>query len=258
MPEAATVRPTVADTRRRLAQQDWLASDEMLGTLFRDERSGVRALAARVVARRAALEAERDRMARMLRWERQCWARGENVVAGVDEAGRGPLAGPVVAAAVILSPGWDVAGVDDSKRLTPARREALFPSILKRADAVGVGVVWQDVIDRENIRWATFRAMRQALRRLRREPDVILVDGERIPGLRRRQTGLAGGDRRSLSIAAASVVAKVVRDRIMGVLDRQYPGYGFWKHKGYGTLAHRDAIARLGPCPLHRRTFLTG
>jgi uncharacterized protein (TIGR00252 family) len=163
-----------------------------------------------------------------------------------------------VAAAVVLPEAVDLPGVDDSKRLTPERRERLFPTIFGASRAVGVGVVWQDEVDRLNIRNATFLAMRKALGRLRVEPDFVLVDGEAIPGLATPQVGIVRGDQRSLSIAAASIVAKVVRDRIMRVLDRRYPGYGFRRHKGYGTAAHRAAIRDLGPSVLHRRSFLRG
>lgn len=255
MPGIALERPSIASVRSRLATSGWVVSDGELEDLLADERAGIRALGARVLAHRARVRAEEDRLRRMVGFEEERWGRGETTVAGVDEAGRGPLAGPVVAAAVVLWPGLLLHGVDDSKRLSPGRRERLLPMIRANSRGVGVGVVWQDVIDRENIREATFRAMRKALGRLRLEPQFVLVDGDEIPGLALRQRGIRGGDRRSLTIAAASIVAKVVRDRIMMVLDRRYPGYGFGRHKGYGTEAHRDAIARFGLSSVHRRTF---
>jgi len=246
---------SVARARQALEAVDWIADEPFLEVLLADHRAGVRALGARVLTRRARLEAEEKRQRRMLREEERYWADGAALIAGVDEAGRGPLAGPVVAAAAVLLPGSRLLGVDDSKRLSPEKRERLFPMILSKCRAVGVGVVGRAEIDRRNIRQASFLAMRKALGHLRLSPDIVLVDGEAIPGLLFRQKGIPGGDGRSLSIAAGSVVAKVVRDRIMRVLHRRYPGYGFDRHKGYGTPAHRAAIARLGLCAIHRRTF---
>jgi len=177
-------------------------------------------------------------------------------VAGVDEAGRGPLAGPVVAAAVVLTPRgrWD--GIDDSKRLDAVRRESLFARVTRDARAFSWAVIGQRAIDRDNIRRATLEAMRRAVTRLRVAPDLVLVDGvDRIPGLAGAQQSVIDGDARMLSIAAASILAKVVRDRIMERLDRVWPHYGFARHKGYGTPEHLAALARLGPCPLHRYSF---
>jgi ribonuclease HII len=176
-------------------------------------------------------------------------------VAGLDEAGRGPLAGPVVAAAVVLGPGTRIAGVDDSKRLTPEEREALYPVIHARAVAVGVGVVDAETIDRVNILQATRRAMGLALRSLGLEPELVLTDFVALDGLRCPQRNLVNGDQRSATVAAASIIAKVTRDRMMAEADREYPQYGFGRHKGYATLEHLAALIMHGPCPLHRRTF---
>jgi ribonuclease HII len=185
-------------------------------------------------------------------------ARGIQWVAGVDEAGRGPLAGPVVAAAVILPPGVMIHGVDDSKKLTPARRDALFDVILATAVASGVGIVEHDEIDRYNILQATYRAMHKAIAALSMVPEHILVDGNRFDGTGIPFTTIIAGDALSQSIASASVIAKVTRDRLLCDYDRIYPVYGFARHKGYGTAAHRAAIMAHGPCPIHRRTFLEG
>ena len=177
-------------------------------------------------------------------------------VAGVDEAGRGPLAGPVVAAAVVLAPDrrWD--GLDDSKKLAPDMREEIFARVLNEARAFSWSVVGPRAIDRFNILRASLEAMRRAVIRLRVPPDLVLVDGNYpVPGLRCEQRAIVDGDARLLSIAAASVVAKVVRDRIMGRLDRVWPNYGFARHKGYATAEHLAAIACHGPCPLHRYSF---
>jgi ribonuclease HII len=189
------------------------------------------------------------------RFERAAWRRGVTWLAGVDEAGRGPLAGPVVAAAVVLPPGTRIVGVDDSKRLAPEERGRLFEIIQARAEAIGVGVVDHLTIDRINILQATRLAMVRALAALTVEPELVLTDFVEVPGLRCPQRNLVEGDRRSASVAAASIVAKVTRDRIMEAADREYPAYGFGRHKGYATPEHRVALERHGPCPLHRRTF---
>jgi ribonuclease HII len=176
-------------------------------------------------------------------------------VAGVDEAGRGPLAGPVVAAAVILPPDRRIAGLDDSKVLSPEDRERFYGEITRRALAVGVGQADAATIDRVNVLEATRLAMRQALAQLAPEPELVLTDFVHLPGLPYPQRGLVGGDRRSASVAAASIVAKVTRDRLMVEADAQFPLYGFARHKGYATAEHLAALLRHGPCPLHRRRF---
>ena len=189
------------------------------------------------------------------RYERAAWRSGLKQVAGVDEAGRGPLAGPVVAAAVILDPDRRVKGLDDSKRLTPAQRERLFEQILERAPGLGIGIVDPQTIDRVNILEATRLAMYEALGKLAPRPDLVLIDALRLPALTLRQKPLIKGDRRSASIAAASIVAKVTRDRLMLEADARFPEYGFARHKGYPTREHLAALEKHGPCPIHRRTF---
>jgi len=190
-----------------------------------------------------------------LYFEQRAAAQGYRAVAGVDEAGRGPLAGPVVAAAVILPAVFELPGLTDSKQLTAAARERLFPCICRQAVAWGVGLADAATVDRINILQATLQAMRRAVNRLAVPADFLLIDGiTPLPGTVAQQT-LKRGDSRSLSVAAASVLAKVVRDRYMLIMENRFPGYGFGGHKGYGSAAHREAIARLGPCPLHRRTF---
>jgi ribonuclease HII len=173
----------------------------------------------------------------------------------VDEAGRGPLAGPVVAAAVILEAGTRIRGVDDSKRLTPDERKALDVVIRARAVAIGVGIMDSQTIDRVNILEATRRAMRLALNALGREPELVLTDFVFLDGLPCPQRNLVAGDQRSATVAAASIIAKVARDGIMEEADREYPQYGFGQHKGYATLTHRAALMTHGPCPLHRLSF---
>ena len=189
------------------------------------------------------------------RFERSAWRQGVVRVAGVDEAGRGPLAGPVVAAAVVLAPDARIAGLDDSKRLPAEERERLYQVIRARAAAVGVGACDAPTIDRINVLEATRRAMLEALDALGAPPELVLTDFVALAGLPCPQRNLVHGDRRSASVAAASIVAKVTRDRLMAEADREYPAYGFARHKGYATEEHRLALLRHGPCPLHRRGF---
>jgi ribonuclease HII len=190
-----------------------------------------------------------------LRHERKLWRVGLQAVAGVDEAGVGPMAGPVVAAAVIFPVETFIKGVNDSKQLLPERRGELYPLIRSSALAVGVGIAHPAEVDQLNIFWATMAASERAVAALCRTPDHVLVDGRRIPELKLPQTRIVGGDRKSFCIAAASIIAKVTRDRMMAELDAQYPGYGFAQHKGYCTTDHMGALDRLGPCPIHRRSF---
>jgi len=189
------------------------------------------------------------------RYERQAWRAGITRVAGVDEAGRGPLAGPVVAAAVIIDPCRRIKGLNDSKVLTPDQRDELFGVISQRALAIGVGVVDHETIDRINILRATRTAMLDALGCLAVSPDLVITDFVHLAALSCPQQNLVNGDARCASVAAASIVAKVTRDRIMREADRQHPDYGFARHKGYATPEHLAVLDRLGPCPIHRRTF---
>ncbi|NVN98471.1 MAG: ribonuclease HII [Geobacteraceae bacterium] len=191
----------------------------------------------------------------MLEFESVARRQGFQFIAGIDEAGRGPLAGPVVAAAVILPDGLMLAGVDDSKKLSESRRNALFEIIMKEALTVGVGISPPCLIDRINILQATLRAMESAVANLSASPDCLLIDGISKTSLNIHQKTIKKGDSLSLSIASASIIAKVTRDRMMEDYDRVYPGYGFAGHKGYGAASHMAAIAALGPSPIHRLTF---
>jgi len=188
-------------------------------------------------------------------WDYEIKARdkGYGFVAGVDEAGRGPLAGPVVAAAVVLTPSAVLEGLDDSKKLSPAKREELFPKI--QAMAHGVAVVNPEVIDEINILQAARLAMKQAVEKILSTPDLLLIDGNQKIDSPIKQWVIVKGDAKSFSIAAASILAKVTRDRIMEDYHHLYPQYEFARHKGYGTQLHRELIAEHGPCPIHRRTF---
>jgi len=191
----------------------------------------------------------------LLAFERQARTNGFLLVAGIDEAGRGPLAGPVVAAAVILPVGLRIKGVNDSKKLSPDTRERLFDAIMSQALSVGVGMGSAELIDRINILQATRHAMLEAVSQLAPQPDYLLIDGISTINSPVPQKTIKKGDSLSLSIAAASIIAKVTRDRLMRELDKVHPGYGFSGHKGYGSALHMEAIRRLGPSPVHRLTF---
>lgn len=189
-------------------------------------------------------------------YERSAREEGFRAVCGIDEAGRGPLAGPVFAAAVILPENCAVEGINDSKKLSPKKREQLFGEIESQAVAYGVGFATEKEIDRVNILQATFLAMKRAFDALSVRPDLALVDGNRMPRLGIETRTIVKGDSLSASIAAASILAKVSRDRVMEQIDAIYPQYRFAKHKGYGTALHVEMLKQYGPCPIHRRTFL--
>ncbi|MGH9367399.1 MAG: ribonuclease HII [Thermoanaerobaculia bacterium] len=203
----------------------------------------------------SALFAELGRLSILHRLERELDRRGYRLVAGVDEVGRGCLAGPVVAAAAILPPDCVLPGLDDSKRLDAESRERIERLVRRRAVAIGVGVVEASEIDERDILRASLQAMRQAVEALSPQPEVLLVDAVAIPGLSRPQLPVVHGDALCASIAAASIVAKVHRDRLLELLARRYPVYGFERHKGYGTAEHWEALRHYGPCPQHRLSF---
>lgn len=223
--------------------------------LLEDPRPGARALLALVNRRRRAHRAEGQRLRWISRHERALWQRGVELVAGVDEAGMSPLAGPVAAGAVILPVGWRTVGVDDSKKLDARQRERLAAIIRKDAIAWAVAFVEPAEIDRINIYWAGLLAMRRAIETLSIAPQHLLIDGRRLKEIEIPQTRVVHGDARCVTIAAASILAKTARDAHMLELDALYPGYGFARHKGYPVRAHQLALRRLGPCPEHRRSF---
>ena len=201
-------------------------------------------------------QSENSHLQFMLHFEKKLWIRGVRAIAGIDEAGRGPLAGPVVAAAVIFPQDIALAGINDSKKLTEVKREGLFNQIATHALAVGVGVLSEKEIDCINILQASLKAMHLAVEKLKLQPDHLLIDGNQtLRNWLGNQTAIIKGDQKSLSIAAASIIAKVTRDRMMVAYDKQYPQYGFAKHKGYGTKAHVQAIQKYGRCPIHRTSF---
>ncbi len=199
---------------------------------------------------------EQERYQQMLAYEQQGLQQGFVCLAGIDEAGRGPLAGPVAAAACVLDPRRPIYGLNDSKKLTPASRKRLYQQIIRQSIAWNVSMIEPEIIDRINILQATCEAMRQAVSGLSVKPDLLLVDAIRLEDVEQEVWPIIRGDALSVSIAAASILAKVSRDQLMDEYDQIYPGYGFSQHKGYGTPAHYDALIKLGPSPIHRQTFL--
>ena len=201
------------------------------------------------------LAQEKERIENMCVYEKESDAC--SYICGIDEAGRGPLAGPVVAGAVVLPKDCRILYVNDSKKLSEKKREMLYDVILNEAVSVGVGIVSPERIDEINILNATYEAMREAINNLTVKPDILLNDAVTIPGVDIEQVPIIKGDAKSLSIASASIIAKVTRDRLMYHYDELYPEYGFAKHKGYGTKLHTDVLKEIGPCPIHRKTFIT-
>lgn len=244
----------LADIKRDLSSLAPPYPDRLLSALKEDKRVGAQRLLKSLYARQRAEEHSKQRIEKMLRHERKAHADGFRVIAGVDEVGRGPLAGPVVAAAVILPEGFASAEINDSKLLSDARRRKLLPVIIAMAD-VGIGVVSVEQIDRINILKANELAIKLAIEDLDGTPDLILMDGKPARGLTVPQRAIVKGDRLSLSIAAASIVAKVTRDQMMLEFDKKYPQYEFAKNKGYGTLEHMSSIKKFGVTPIHRRSF---
>jgi len=220
-----------------------------------DSRAGARAILAMIEKRRFENRSEGQRLRKMLRFETPLWIQGRDAVAGVDEAGMSPLAGPVCAAAVILKPGTRILGIDDSKRLDANSRETLAIEIKAKAASWAVAFVEVGEIDTINIYWAGILAMRRAVEGLGITPQHLLIDAKRLAEVAIPQQAIIKGDAKSASIAAASILAKVSRDALMRTLDVRYPGYGFAAHKGYPVRAHYEALAKLGACPAHRRSF---
>lgn len=245
---------TIGDIREEFAEASEDGWKALCEKYRGDSRKGVANLLKKYEKAQEKLRQERERIYQMKEYERKYAHVG--LLCGVDEAGRGPLAGPVVAAAVILPPDCSILYLDDSKKLSAKKREELYPVIFEEALAVGVGYASPDRIDEINILQATYEAMREAIGKLSAEPQLLLNDAVTIPQVVIPQVPLIHGDARSLSIAAASVVAKVTRDRLMLAYDKEMPQYGFAAHKGYGSAAHIAALEKHGPSPIHRKSFL--
>jgi len=256
-PEDVEIGWTVAEIRQRLVDGGRPIPRGMLRKMEKDPRASVRKLGGQIRRRNETSRIERSRLRSLLSVERRLRASGVSSIAGVDEVGVGPLAGPVVAAAVVFPPGAAIEGVDDSKRLREKERERLAPVISERALGVGIGLADVDEIDQLNVYQAALLSMKRAVENLPVLPEHILVDARSIPGLDVPQSALRKGDQVSFSIAAASIVAKTHRDALMRKLDRRHPEYGFGRHKGYGTPEHQRAIRQHGLLPVHRKSFLS-
>ncbi|MGN0350381.1 MAG: ribonuclease HII [Roseburia sp.] len=234
------------------------ATDEMLPSFIEtyqtDERTGVKKLVEQAEKRYNKLQVELERIESIKKYEKEYDSCG--YICGIDEVGRGPLAGPVVAGAVILPKDCKILYINDSKKLSAAKREELYEIIMKEAVAVGIGMVSPQRIDEINILQATYEAMREAISKLAVKPDILLNDAVTIPGVDIRQVPIIKGDAKSISIGAASIVAKVTRDRLMMEYDKLLPEYGFASNKGYGSAEHIAALKKLGPSPIHRASFI--
>lgn len=247
----------VADLRKAI--QDMNSLDQLLRLsleMEQDRRASVQKMVDLVDRKIEKINSFRWKFCEMQTYEKKLKINGCHVVAGLDEAGRGPLMGPVVAAAVVLGESFDVMGIDDSKKLSAVQRENLYAQIVDRSEAYGIGMASVEEIDELNILNATKLAMKRALENLGILPDHLLIDALRLEGVSTDQTAIIKGDQKSLSIAAASILAKVTRDKIVDKISEDYPDYGFKQHKGYGTKEHCKAILEFGPTKLHRKTFL--
>ena len=244
----------IGEIKEKLEKTDMIDLSQTLAIYRKDSRTGVMKLVKQFDKKYEKYQNELKRLEEMLIFEKQY--ANYSAICGIDEAGRGPLAGPVVAGAVILPKNLKILYLNDSKQLSERQREELYEEIMDKAVSVGVGIVSQKRIDQINILQATFEAMQQAVAGLSVSPDLLLNDAVTIPQISIRQVPIVKGDAKSLSIAAASVIAKVTRDRVMVEYDKLYPKYGFAKHKGYGAKAHIEAIQKYGVSPIHRKTFL--
>lgn len=229
---------------------------EYIDILRNDERKSVQNLAVRLAKKLDNIRKEEERLEKINLFEDEGYYKGYTYIGGIDEAGRGPLAGPVVAAVVVFKKGTKIEGINDSKKLSEAKRDELFNIIKEQALDYGIGIVNNEEIDEFNILNATYMAMKKAINCLKHTPDYLLVDAATIPGVNIDQKPIIKGDSKSISIAAASILAKVTRDSLMYQYDEIYPEYGFKGHKGYGTKEHYEAIERNGITPIHRKSFL--
>lgn len=247
-------KKSISQIKEEFEQADAAQRAVLYEVYSSDDRAGVKKLVSAYRKKEEALQKERMRLEDMRSFEHKYST--YSLICGIDEAGRGPLAGPVVAGAVILPKDCEILYLNDSKKLSPAKREALYEEIMEKAEAVGVGMASPARIDEINILQATYEAMLEAVDNLGVTPELLLNDAVTIPDVSIPQVPIIKGDAKSVSIAAASIIAKVTRDRLMVQYDEILPGYGFARHKGYGSKDHIEAIRRLGPTPIHRRTFI--
>lgn len=246
---------SIGTIRQKLQAAAYSELPVLLSFYETDERAGVQAALSQAGKRLQAYEKEVLRTEALKRYEKEYEIYGN--ICGIDEVGRGPLAGPVVAGAVILPKDCEILYINDSKKLSEKKREELYGIIMEKAVAVGLGSCSPERIDEINILQATYEAMREAIGNLKITPDILLNDAVTIPGINIRQIPIIKGDAKSISIGAASIVAKVTRDRLMVQYDKRYPMYGFSSNKGYGAQAHIEALKKYGPCPIHRKSFIT-
>lgn len=247
-------KKSISQIKEEFEQADAAQRAVLYEVYSSDDRAGVKKLVSAYRKKEEALQKERMRLEDMRSFEHKYST--YSLICGIDEAGRGPLAGPVVAGAVILPKDCEILYLNDSKKLSPAKREALYEEIMEKAEAVGVGMASPARIDEINILQATYEAMREAVDNLGVTPELLLNDAVTIPDVSIPQVPIIKGDAKSVSIAAASIIAKVTRDRLMVQYDEILTGYGFARHKGYGSKDHIEAIRRLGPTPIHRQTFI--
>jgi ribonuclease HII len=245
---------TIAAIKKKFEIAELVQRQALFEVYEQDERQGVQSIIKKYKKIQENYEQEIERTEKMKEFEYKY--SDYSYICGIDEVGRGPLAGPVVACAVILPKDETILYLNDSKQLSAAKREELYKVIMEKAVGVGIGVVSPETIDEINILQATYEAMRIAISKLPVKPDLLLNDAVTIPGVDIKQVGIVKGDARSVSIAAASIVAKVTRDQMMVEYDKIYPEYHFASNKGYGSKVHTDALKEIGPCPIHRRTFI--
>ncbi len=246
---------TVNQIKEWFQKSECCLSPEDFLALAADPRKSIQNIIKRYEEKLLQRKREENRLEEMGFFEREMLQKGYQFIGGADEVGRGPLAGPVVSAAVILPPETKIPDINDSKKLSSQKREYLFEVIKDKAVSIGVGIVSVKDIDSLNILQATYMSMRYAVKQLNPQPQCLLLDALNVPGIDIEQKGIIKGDQKSISIAAASIVAKVTRDRMMLEIDEAYPQYGFANHKGYGTKQHLDALRKHGVCPIHRKSF---
>jgi len=248
-------KTTLKDIEERIKDLKIDDALDYLHSLRCEPGTGIERLISKYEKKKESMAKELARLDAMCVFEKEAYEKGYRYIAGVDEAGRGPLAGPVVAAAVILPENACIYGLNDSKKLTSKQRESLYDEIIEKAVAFSVGIIDEKQIDSINILNATKAAMENAVSSLKPQPDILFIDAVKLENIRIKQVPIVKGDSRSVSIAAASIIAKVTRDRLIDELDQVYPQYGFKKHKGYGTKEHIEAIKKYGICPIHRISF---
>ncbi|AGB40607.1 ribonuclease HII [Halobacteroides halobius DSM 5150] len=245
---------TIKELKEKIEKKDQV-SEELIVKLEADSRTGVHKIAQKLRRKEERKKEAKQKFKEMSQYEKKLHQQNYRLIAGIDEAGRGPLAGPVVAAAVILPTDKFILGLDDSKKLNEKKREELFDIIYNQAIDIGVGVVDNQRIDEINILNATYEAMKKAIKDLETNPDYLLIDAEELSDVNIPQQGITRGDSKSISIAAASIIAKVTRDRKLVEYDKEYPHYNFASNKGYGTAEHITALREQGPSPIHRHSF---